>query len=338
MGPSAVTLYAKWTPGTYVVSFDAQGGNVSPVSSTVTYGSTYGAGTEGSLPTPTKTGYNFAGWYTQINGGGSLIQDATTVATANNHTIYANWTQATYTVTFDANGGTGSVDPITQGYNTSVTLPTSGVTRAGYTFLGWNTTNNATTALSSYSMPANDSTLYAVWEFAAADYSAVNAAIALAQANNLPANAANDPGYRPGGDIYIALGWTHGGWFDKSQFTTASRSAMSNAINAVNWSLNSSQQATVDGYAAAITAAYNNLVLLGADYSALNAKISEASSINRDLYTAESLAALDSAKGDADAVAAMGLKLPAQEIADSATSGLTDAISNLVYVGADYSR
>ena len=52
-----LTLTAIWTPNTYTVTFNPNGGSVSPTTKTVTYDSAYGA-----LPTPTRAGYTFAGW------------------------------------------------------------------------------------------------------------------------------------------------------------------------------------------------------------------------------------------------------------------------------------
>ena len=52
------TLYARWTPNTYTVTFDANGGSVNTSSKTVTYDSIYG-----NLPIPTRTGYTFLGWH-----------------------------------------------------------------------------------------------------------------------------------------------------------------------------------------------------------------------------------------------------------------------------------
>ena len=54
-----VTLYAKWSVNNYTVTFNANGGSVSTASKSVTYGSTYG-----NLPTPTRNGYTFIGWFT----------------------------------------------------------------------------------------------------------------------------------------------------------------------------------------------------------------------------------------------------------------------------------
>ena len=75
---------------TFTVSFNANGGSVSPTSKTVTFGSTYG-----SLPAPSRTGYTFNGWYTAPSGG-SRVLGTNTVTTASNHTLYAHWTINSY--------------------------------------------------------------------------------------------------------------------------------------------------------------------------------------------------------------------------------------------------
>ena len=74
------------TPETYTVTFDANGGSVSTASKTVTKGSTYG-----TLPTPTRSGYTFDGWFTSASGG-TQITSSTTVNLTANQTLYAHWT------------------------------------------------------------------------------------------------------------------------------------------------------------------------------------------------------------------------------------------------------
>ena len=59
--PSDHKLVANWTANTYSVTFNPNGGSVSTTTKNVTYGSTYG-----DLPTPTRTGYTFNGWYNKI--------------------------------------------------------------------------------------------------------------------------------------------------------------------------------------------------------------------------------------------------------------------------------
>ncbi len=77
------------TVAKYTVTFNANGGTSSTNSKSVTYGSTYG-----TLPTPTRTGYSFTGWYTSADGG-SLVTDRTTVNIARDHELYARWTKNT---------------------------------------------------------------------------------------------------------------------------------------------------------------------------------------------------------------------------------------------------
>lgn len=82
----AVTLYPFWTAKTYSVTFNANGGTVSTTSKTVTYGQTYG-----TLPTPTRIGYKFDGWFTEASGG-TQVKSSTTVSITANQTLYAHWT------------------------------------------------------------------------------------------------------------------------------------------------------------------------------------------------------------------------------------------------------
>lgn len=80
------TLQAQWTANEYVVGFNANGGTTpSPSSKDVTFGSTYG-----TLATTSKTNYTFIGWFTAAVGG-TEITSATTVTTADDHTLYAHW-------------------------------------------------------------------------------------------------------------------------------------------------------------------------------------------------------------------------------------------------------
>lgn len=73
---------------TYIVNFDANGGELETNEKTVTFGSTYG-----ELPTPTKEGYAFNGWYT-LTTGGTEILSTTKVTITENQTLYAQWSQA----------------------------------------------------------------------------------------------------------------------------------------------------------------------------------------------------------------------------------------------------
>ena len=62
----------------------------------VSYNANYG-----TMPTPTRTGYTFDGWYTGPDGTGNKVTSDTIFTNISNHTLYANWTPNTYTVTFN---------------------------------------------------------------------------------------------------------------------------------------------------------------------------------------------------------------------------------------------
>ena len=154
------TLYAHWTEKTYTVTFNANGGNLSGNSYiTVKTGSRYG-----TLPTATKSGYTFDGWYTS-GSGGTRITENTTVSLTGNQTLYAHWTEKTYTVTFNANGGnlSGNSYITVKTGSRYGTLPTA--TKSGYTFDGWYTSESGGTRITentTVSLTGNQ-TLYAHW-------------------------------------------------------------------------------------------------------------------------------------------------------------------------------
>ena len=83
---TTVTVVVSKGPVTMTVTFNANGGSVSQASKTVTKTQTYG-----TLPTPTRDYYTFNGWYTAASGG-TKVTSSTAVASAGNHTLYAQWT------------------------------------------------------------------------------------------------------------------------------------------------------------------------------------------------------------------------------------------------------
>lgn len=157
----SVTVPA-WT--SYTVKYNANGGSGAPSSQTkwkdqaLTLSSTK----------PTRTGYTFQGWATSASGsvayaaGGSYTANAAV-------TLYAVWKANTFTVSYNANGGTGAPASQTKSYGTALTLSSTKPTRTNYTFKGWGTSASATTVsyAAGASYTANAAvTLYAVWELA----------------------------------------------------------------------------------------------------------------------------------------------------------------------------
>ena len=238
---------SKWTFTNYTVKLD-----LSKIESkTILHGQKYG-----TMPTPTRTGYTFEGWYTGENGTGTKITSDTVLTNENNHTLYANWTvnsyyldlngmlngnssgyltgygtadvyingilvcndcddyysehpygtaysisdikaitghtyngiysgsangtigtsnvsvqlnfsTNTYTISYNANGGSGAPSSQTKTYGVNLTLSSTIPTRSGYTFLGWSESSSATSATyaSGGTFTSNKATtLYAVWK------------------------------------------------------------------------------------------------------------------------------------------------------------------------------
>ncbi len=162
-----VTLYAQWSAISYTITWNPNSGTVSPPSSTGTYGSIITA------PIPTLTGNTFLYWRDTLSLFSYLYQinpPNGTWTIAGNITFYAWWSPDTYTIAYNANGGSGAPTSQTKTYNVTLTLSATVPTRSGYTFNGWNTAADGTgtsyAAGGSYTANAG-TTLYAKWLIAA---------------------------------------------------------------------------------------------------------------------------------------------------------------------------
>lgn len=148
----------------YTLSFDANGGSCDTSSWTCYSGYAIG----GTLPTASRPGYTFVGWFTAASGG-SQVTTATSFTSSSTVPIYAHWTANQYTVYFNENGGvspTPTSKSVTYG-STYGTLAT--VSRTGYTFAGWYTVDGTQITSSTTVSITSDQTLYAHWT--ANDYS-----------------------------------------------------------------------------------------------------------------------------------------------------------------------
>lgn len=145
---------------TITVTFDAQGGMVTPESKIVGINDIYG-----ELPIPTREGYTFSQWLAVTGGISVVVTPDTVVLVATNHTLTASWAVNTYTATFDPTGGTVSPANKIVTFNAvygELPMPA----RTGYTFEGWQATTNGivfgVTSNSVVSIPS-DHTLAASW-------------------------------------------------------------------------------------------------------------------------------------------------------------------------------
>lgn len=158
-----VVLTAQWTESRYTLSFDVNGGtSAAPPSQSLL------ANDLATSPSdPIRAGYAFMGWNTLANGSGTMWNFATNRMPSSNTVLYAQWSQNTFTLSFNVNGGS-SAPPATQTLvvNDLATKPAD-PTRLGYTFTGWNTASNGSGTTWNFAtsvMPSNNVILYAQWE------------------------------------------------------------------------------------------------------------------------------------------------------------------------------
>ena len=153
-------------PTELTVTFEANGSAEYPVKGTMTP-QTVNAKTDTALNANsfTREGYNFLNWNTAADGTGDSYADGATVNLTENTTLYAQWTQDPV-ITFDANGGKGTMGTQTVKPNEATALTANTFTRADYDFTGWNTAKDGTGT--AYGDKANiatneNVTLYAQW-------------------------------------------------------------------------------------------------------------------------------------------------------------------------------
>ena len=158
-------------PSTYTISYNANGGSGAPGSQTKTHGTDLKL----SNTKPTRSGYTFVNWNTKSDGSGTNYASGATYNTNANITLYAIWktnssggdTTTKYTVSYNANGGSGTPSNQTKTQGTNLVLSSTKPTRSGYTFVNWNTKGDGTGKSyapgATYSTDAN-LTLYAIWK------------------------------------------------------------------------------------------------------------------------------------------------------------------------------
>jgi len=168
-----VTFYAHWTVDKVTVTFLKNDGSDDVVEiRQVNYGEAVG-----TLPTPTREHYDLAGWYRSDSGSGVPYQ-ATTVITAD-ITLYAHWTTAQYTVTFEFNDGTGGTRTRRITHGSAVgTLPND-IARENYELVGWFTAADGGDEVSASTVITGPVSFYAHWtEDSASDWPADTSTVA----------------------------------------------------------------------------------------------------------------------------------------------------------------
>lgn len=150
-----VVLFARWCKLTFMVSFDANGGEMEADDRQIEYGATIG-----ELPVPTWEGREFLGWFTAADGGEQVDEELQITDAVS---LFAHWRKYTFTVSFDANGGEVEADDRVVEYGDTIgELPMPEYEHME--FLGWYTSAGARVAEDT--VVTEDMPLRAEWRYA----------------------------------------------------------------------------------------------------------------------------------------------------------------------------
>ena len=166
-GGVSMTLYAVWQENTRTVTYNANGGTGAPAAQSAKVNTAITI----SSAKPTRENFTFVGWGTSANAKVVSYEAGDSYTSKESITLYAIWEEneapvVSYTVSFNANGGTGAPANQTVEAGQKLTIPSTTPSRENYNFIGWSLDNNATSADylpgKSYMIKSNV-TLYAVW-------------------------------------------------------------------------------------------------------------------------------------------------------------------------------
>ena len=242
---SDATLYAHWIQGTFTIILYANGGIVFPESKQVTFGGTYG-----ELPLPSRTGYTFLGWFTDITEG-TKVDSGTAVDIVEDQLLYAHWSANPYKVIFNGNGADVAGTMADQSFvydEATKALSANNFTRTGYTFDGWATTaagskvyNDKESVGNLMTVKEGQYNLYAVWK--------ANNYIVRFNGNTNTGGSMSNQSFTYGvsgalnANAFVKTGYTFAGWSTSAEGEVA----YSNSQSVVNLSLNNG--AVMDLYA-----------------------------------------------------------------------------------------
>ena len=150
------------TPTSYTVSYSSNGIDARnmPDAQTKTPGTTLVL----SYKKPAADGYTFLGWGTNPSSYDVSYQPGDPYYTDANITLFAIWIETTYTLSFDSNGGSGSMSPLTG--DTAYVLPDCSFSRDGYRFIEWNTESDGSGdsfAVGAGIILESNTTVFAIW-------------------------------------------------------------------------------------------------------------------------------------------------------------------------------
>ena len=128
--PANVSLIYRGAPPYVTITLDANGGDLGGAESVRQYAL---GDVVGALPLPTREGYRFDGW---MLADETVTADTVVTMTAG-CSLVAHWTINSYAISYDPNGGDGTMDETAATYGSETVVAANGFTRTGYRFIGW---------------------------------------------------------------------------------------------------------------------------------------------------------------------------------------------------------
>ena len=237
-----ITVYAKWKPINYSITYNLNGGSVS--GNPTTYNVETATFT---LKNPTKTGYDFKGW-TGTGLSGKTMTVTIPKGSHGNRSYTANWEPHVYSISYNLNSGSVSGNPTTYTIE-SAAFTLKNPTRTGYTFKGW-TGSNGTTPQTSVTISKGS--------YGAKTYTANWQAVSYSISYTL--NGGSDPGNpgsytiesasftlkNPTRTNYDFTGWTGSNGTTPQTSVTISKGSTGNKSYTANWKLSIVAASTTD--------------------------------------------------------------------------------------------
>lgn len=139
-GTEDIILFAQWKEDSYNITYNANGGTDAPAATNALYTNWCG-GLEISSAKPVRAGYTFLNWNTKPDGSGTIYGSGDVLQITSNITLYAQWA-STYTVTYNANGGTNApaaTKALSTEWAKGCSISSAKPNKTGFTFVNWNT-------------------------------------------------------------------------------------------------------------------------------------------------------------------------------------------------------
>ena len=152
-----MTLYAVWELTEYTITYVLDGGANSSENP-----ATYTIDSEITFTNPTKSGYEFKGWFRNSDFSNQITSISN--GTTGDITIYAKFVKTQYTISFDTKGGSPAQTPVPYDVDTESIILPNNVSKSGYDFGSWFTDTDCTTLFSyEKGTTTGNITLYAKW-------------------------------------------------------------------------------------------------------------------------------------------------------------------------------